>query len=177
MLSCGVGNHLGLRGLPGGAEGIRTDGHRGRGEISSWIAAWGIRSPTQGRLGGGPAFRRATPRYRGRGKDLRRHLSLRSRRRKEAKANAENTGIERRRHPEELPIDPLQNTSLDSGLRPECANSGRSQSARRAGNSTRSGHETDPWTCAFDKPIIDPCRSDTTDGCWGLAAWPRSRSI
>ena len=24
MLSCGVGNHVGLRGLPGGAEGIRT---------------------------------------------------------------------------------------------------------------------------------------------------------
>ena len=24
-----VGNHVGLRGLPGGAEGIRTDGHRG----------------------------------------------------------------------------------------------------------------------------------------------------
>jgi hypothetical protein len=29
VLSCGVGNHVGLRGLPGGAEGIRTDGHRG----------------------------------------------------------------------------------------------------------------------------------------------------
>jgi len=27
----------------------RTDGHRGRSEISSWIAAWAIRSPAQGR--------------------------------------------------------------------------------------------------------------------------------
>ena len=26
-LSCAVGNHVDLRGLPGGAEGIRTDGH------------------------------------------------------------------------------------------------------------------------------------------------------
>jgi hypothetical protein len=26
-----------LRGLAGGAEGIRTDGHRGRGEISSYV--------------------------------------------------------------------------------------------------------------------------------------------
>jgi len=40
VLSCGVGNHVDLRRLPGGAEGIRTGGHRGRGEISSWIAAW-----------------------------------------------------------------------------------------------------------------------------------------
>ena len=31
-----LGNHVGLRGLPGGAEGIRTDGHRGRSEISSY---------------------------------------------------------------------------------------------------------------------------------------------
>ena len=30
---CGGGNHLDSRGLPGGAEGIRTDGHRERGEI------------------------------------------------------------------------------------------------------------------------------------------------
>jgi hypothetical protein len=29
VLSCGVGNHVDLRGLPGGAEGIQTDGHRG----------------------------------------------------------------------------------------------------------------------------------------------------
>ena len=28
VLSCAVGNHVDLRGLPGGAEGIRTDGHR-----------------------------------------------------------------------------------------------------------------------------------------------------
>jgi len=28
VLSCGIGNHLDLRGLPGGAEGIRTDGHQ-----------------------------------------------------------------------------------------------------------------------------------------------------
>jgi hypothetical protein len=37
VLSCGIGNHSGSRRLPGGAEGIRTGGHRGRGEISSWI--------------------------------------------------------------------------------------------------------------------------------------------
>jgi hypothetical protein len=29
VLSCGVGNHVGLRGLPGGAEGIRTYDLRG----------------------------------------------------------------------------------------------------------------------------------------------------
>jgi hypothetical protein len=28
-LFCGPGNHVNLRGLPGGAEGNRTDGHRG----------------------------------------------------------------------------------------------------------------------------------------------------
>jgi hypothetical protein len=31
-----VGNHVDLRRLPGGAEGIRTDGHRGRSEIDSY---------------------------------------------------------------------------------------------------------------------------------------------
>jgi hypothetical protein len=36
VLFCERGNHVDLRGLPGGAEGIRTDGHRGRGEISSY---------------------------------------------------------------------------------------------------------------------------------------------
>jgi hypothetical protein len=30
VLFCGLRNHVNLRGLPGGAEGIRTDGHRGR---------------------------------------------------------------------------------------------------------------------------------------------------
>ena len=35
VLSCGGGNHAGTCRLRGGAEGIRTDGHRGRGEISS----------------------------------------------------------------------------------------------------------------------------------------------
>jgi hypothetical protein len=104
VLFCGLRKRVATHGLPGGAEGIRTDGHRGRGEISSWIAA------LKAALGGGPAFRRAASRYRGRRKDLRRHLSLRSRRRKEPKASAENTGIARRRHPEELPIDPLENT-------------------------------------------------------------------
>jgi len=29
VLFCGLGNHVDLRGLRGGAEGIRTDGHRG----------------------------------------------------------------------------------------------------------------------------------------------------
>jgi hypothetical protein len=43
----GIFHSAGLPGLPGGAEGIRTDGHRGRGEISSWIAAWGICPPAQ----------------------------------------------------------------------------------------------------------------------------------
>jgi hypothetical protein len=28
-LFCSIGNHVDLRGLPGGAEGIQTDGHRG----------------------------------------------------------------------------------------------------------------------------------------------------
>jgi hypothetical protein len=36
VLFCDGGNHVDLRGLLGGAEGIRTDGHRGRGEISSY---------------------------------------------------------------------------------------------------------------------------------------------
>jgi hypothetical protein len=91
VLSCRVGNHVGLRGLPGGAEGIRTDGHRGCGEISSWLAACGIRSPAQGRLGGVFAFRLAASRYPGKRKDLRCHISLRSRRRKETKVSTENT--------------------------------------------------------------------------------------
>jgi hypothetical protein len=95
--------------------------HRGHGEISSWIAAWGCARPLKAALGGELAFRLAVSRYRGRGKDLRRHLSIRSRRRKEPKASAEDTGIPRRRHPEELPIDPLENTIRRLGLRPECA--------------------------------------------------------
>jgi hypothetical protein len=37
VLSLGVGNHVDLRRLPGGAEGIRNDGHRGRWEISRLI--------------------------------------------------------------------------------------------------------------------------------------------
>jgi hypothetical protein len=45
VLFCELGNHVDLRGLPGGAEGIRTGGHRGRGEISSWIAAWVFARP------------------------------------------------------------------------------------------------------------------------------------
>jgi hypothetical protein len=64
----GLGNHVDLRGLLGGAEGIRTDGHRGRGEISSWIAAWGFAGPLKAALGGGLPFRLAASRYRGRGK-------------------------------------------------------------------------------------------------------------
>jgi hypothetical protein len=35
----GRGNHVDLRGLPGGAEGIRTDGHRGHSERSRAILA------------------------------------------------------------------------------------------------------------------------------------------
>jgi hypothetical protein len=34
VLTCGVGNHLGLRGLPGGAEGIRTSDLPGAGTRS-----------------------------------------------------------------------------------------------------------------------------------------------
>jgi hypothetical protein len=34
--SCSVGTHVDSCGLPGGAEGIRTDGHRERSEISSY---------------------------------------------------------------------------------------------------------------------------------------------
>jgi hypothetical protein len=36
VLSCGVGNHVDLRGLPDAAEGIRIDDDRGRREISSY---------------------------------------------------------------------------------------------------------------------------------------------
>ena len=36
VLFCGGGNHARTRGLPGEAEGIRTDGHRGHSEISSY---------------------------------------------------------------------------------------------------------------------------------------------
>jgi hypothetical protein len=36
MLFCGLGNHVTLRGLRGGAEGIRTDVHRGLSEIASY---------------------------------------------------------------------------------------------------------------------------------------------
>src|SRR3984957_3026395 len=43
----------------------------------------GFARPLKAALGGGLAFRLAASRYRGRGNDLRRHLSLRSRRRKE----------------------------------------------------------------------------------------------
>jgi hypothetical protein len=47
-------NALNSRGIvgagnPGRFAAIRTDGHRWRGEISSWIAAWVIRSPGQRR--------------------------------------------------------------------------------------------------------------------------------
>jgi hypothetical protein len=70
----------------------------------------GFARPLKAALGGGLSFRLAASRFWGRGKDLRRDLSLGSRRRKEPNASAENTGIPRRRHPEELPIDPLENT-------------------------------------------------------------------
>jgi hypothetical protein len=66
--------------MSGGAEGIRTDGHRGRGEISSWIAAWGFARPLKAALGGGLVFRSAASRFR------------REHRHPE------------RRHPEELPL-------------------------------------------------------------------------
>jgi hypothetical protein len=36
VLFCGLGNHVDLRGVLGGAEGIRTDDHRERSEISSY---------------------------------------------------------------------------------------------------------------------------------------------
>jgi len=49
--------------------------------------------PLKAALGGGLSFRLATSRFRGRGKDLRRDLSLGSRRRKEPDASAENTGV------------------------------------------------------------------------------------
>ena len=34
-----------------------------------------------------------------------------------------------------------------------------------------------PWTCAFDKPIVDPCPVGYNNGHRGLAARPRSQSI
>ena len=55
VLPCGVGNHVDLRGLPGGAEGIRTDSHRGRSESSysslrrSMGAACSRRAPSRSR--------------------------------------------------------------------------------------------------------------------------------
>jgi hypothetical protein len=87
VLFCGGGNHVDLRGLPGGAEGIRTDGHRGRGEISSWIAAWGFARPLKATLGGGLVFRSAASRFR------------REHRHPEAST------------PRRAPLDPLENTS------------------------------------------------------------------
>src|SRR5277367_298747 len=40
---------------------------------------------------------------------------------------------------------------------------------------TRSGHSRPiPWTCAFDKPIIDPCRSDTI---MDVGAWLRGLGL
>jgi hypothetical protein len=65
----------------------------------------GFARPLKAALGGGFAFRLDASRYPGKRKDLRCHLSLRSRRRKETKVSTENTGIPMRRHPEELPMD------------------------------------------------------------------------
>src|SRR5271163_561045 len=40
---------------------------------------------------------------------------------------------------------------------------------------TRSGHSRPiPWTCAFDKPIVDPCRSDTI---MDVGAWLRGLGL
>jgi hypothetical protein len=49
------GTRAGLRGLPGGAEGIRTDGHRGRWKISSYSS---LRESMRGPAGG-PRIRAA----------------------------------------------------------------------------------------------------------------------
>jgi hypothetical protein len=92
VLFYGGGNHSGLRRLPGGAEGIQTDDHRGRGEISSG-SPLGVRPPAPGRLGGGFAFRRPASRYREEeGPSSSPQLTIR--RRKEPKASrARKTGI------------------------------------------------------------------------------------
>jgi hypothetical protein len=47
-----------LRGLPDGAEGIRTDGHRGRGEISSYSSLTSQRAQA---VRGPPSRSRSTP--------------------------------------------------------------------------------------------------------------------
>jgi hypothetical protein len=103
VVSCAVGNHVDLRGLPG-----RTDGHRGavRSRVGSPLgdSLARTRPPSAEQV----AFRRAASRYREEERTF--VVTSASRRRKEPKASAENTG--RPRHPEELPIDQLENTLL-----------------------------------------------------------------
>ena len=42
VLSCGVGNHVGLRRLPGGAEGIRTSDLRSQAPTASRFSLYGF---------------------------------------------------------------------------------------------------------------------------------------
>ena len=59
MLFCGVGNHVDLRGLPGGAEGIRTSDLRGAGTRSpDGAAAFGSARLKSEAL---PPYRRLLP--------------------------------------------------------------------------------------------------------------------
>ena len=71
-------------------------------------------------------------RYRGRGKDLHRHLSFPSQ--KEPKASAEKLG--EASTTQTMPPSPLEHTILRLRLRPECASSGRSPAARDRVRST-----------------------------------------
>jgi hypothetical protein len=54
-LFCGGGNHAKTRGLPGGAEGIRTDDHRGHSEMSSYSSV----RPSMRSLNAAGAFSRS----------------------------------------------------------------------------------------------------------------------
>src|SRR5271165_3722099 len=64
--------------------------------------------------------------------------------------------------------------SRDYG-RPQCANSGHSQTAWRTGQiDPDRSFETDIWTYTFDQPIIDPCRLDTT---MDVGAWLRGLGL
>jgi hypothetical protein len=58
MLSCGVGNHVDLRGLPGGAEGIRTSDLRSA-SARAPLARSGTRPALLHLPGAAPAARRS----------------------------------------------------------------------------------------------------------------------
>jgi hypothetical protein len=94
--------------------------HRGHGEISSWIAAWGCARPLKAALGGELVFRLAATRYRGRGKDLRRYPSkdpVAERSLRLAQRTQASRGVDAQKS---SPLTHQRTQSVDSGLRPEC---------------------------------------------------------